>query len=237
MRLLVLQHHAAEHPGIFRDFLAEDGIEWDVVQLQDGDPLPAQADHDALWVMGGPMDVWEETRYPWLAPEKRFIGEAVFKHGKPFLGVCLGHQLLAEVAGGECRSMQHPEIGIHPVELTAASHDDRLLAGTAARFDTLQWHGVAVVDVPPEVHVLARSPAAPIQAIRVGDNAWGLQYHVEVTADTVDAWGRIPEYADALAQALGEGALATIRTATHERIDTLRANARCVYDNFMATAR
>ncbi len=237
MRLLVLQHHAAEHPGMFREFLEADGIDWDVVQLQDGDPLPPQADHDALWVMGGPMDVWQETRYPWLAPEKRFIREAVFTHGKPFLGCCLGHQLLAEVAGGECRAMLHPEIGIHAVELTAAAQQDALLAGTPEHFDTLQWHGVAVTQVPPEVTILAQSPVAPIQAIRVGDHAWGLQFHIEAGADTVDEWGQIPEYADALAQTLGKDALATIRSDTRDRLDDLRANARRVYDNFMAAAR
>jgi GMP synthase-like glutamine amidotransferase len=237
MRLLVLQHHAAEHPGIFRDFLAEDGVDWDAVQLQAGDPLPSLDLYDALWVMGGPMDVWEETRYPWLAPEKRFIHEAVFEHDLPFLGCCLGHQLLAEVAGGRCRAMQTPEVGIHPLELTPAADDDPLLADTPQTFEALQWHGVEVESVPADVAVLARSPAAEIQAIRVGARAWGLQYHVEVTSTTVDEWGEIPEYADSLQRVFGRDVLPELRAETQARIDTFAASARRIYDRFMRAAR
>ncbi|MFQ5934860.1 MAG: type 1 glutamine amidotransferase, partial [Acidiferrobacterales bacterium] len=77
MRLLVFQHIAVEHPGVFRDFLHADGIEWDVVELDNGDAIPALDRYDALWVMGGPMDVWEEDKYSWLASEKAAIREAV----------------------------------------------------------------------------------------------------------------------------------------------------------------
>ena len=237
MRLLVLQHHAAEHPGIFRDFLAEDGIEWDAVQLQDGDPLPSLDLYDALWVMGGPMDVWEETRYPWLAPEKRFIHEAVFEHDLPFLGCCLGHQLLAEVAGGRCRAMRTPEVGIHPVELTPEAQNDPLLADIPSPFEALQWHGVEVEYIPDDVAVLARSPAAEIQAIRVGNRAWGLQYHVEVTDTTVEEWGAIPEYADALQRVFGRDVLPELRADTDARMDAFATSARQIYDRFMQAAR
>ena len=77
MKILVFQHIPIEHPGIFRDFLAEDGISWDAVELDTGEPIPSLDDYDALWVMGGPMDVWEEVEYPWLKAEKQVIYEAV----------------------------------------------------------------------------------------------------------------------------------------------------------------
>lgn len=233
MRILVLQHHAAEHPGIFRDFMSDDGVEWDAVHLQDGDPLPPPRQYDALWAMGGPMDVWEETRFPWLAPEKRYIREAVFEHGLPFLGCCLGHQLLAEVAGGTCRAMHAPEVGLLAVELTEAGRTDPLLAGIEPRFEALQWHGAAVTQLPDDAHVLASSPAAPIQALRVGDHAWGLQCHVEATDATVDEWGAIPEYADALERVLGSDALPRLRADMAARSDAFHRNARRIYDNFM----
>ena len=73
MRLLVFQHIACEHPGRLRDFLKEDGVVWDAVQLDEGDPIPALNGYDALWVMGGPMDVWETDNHPWLAAEKEAL--------------------------------------------------------------------------------------------------------------------------------------------------------------------
>ncbi|MDA9944687.1 type 1 glutamine amidotransferase, partial [Paracoccaceae bacterium] len=112
MHLLVLQHARAEHPGIFRQFLQEDGHSWDAVHLDEGEALPALEGYDGLWVMGGPMDVWQEEAYPWLIAEKAFIQEAVEEKGLPFLGLCLGHQLLAEALGGSVGKSEIPEIGV-----------------------------------------------------------------------------------------------------------------------------
>ena len=103
MHILVLQHAKEEHPGSFRKFLKEDGHTWDTVELDVGENLPLIDSFDALWVMGGPMDVWEEEKYPWLKKEKEFIKIAVAEKGLPYFGVCLGHQLLAESLGGKSK--------------------------------------------------------------------------------------------------------------------------------------
>ncbi len=94
LRVLVFQHIAVEHPGVFRDFFAQDGIDWDAIELDEGETIPDLQGYDILMVMGGPMDVWEETAYPWLVEEKQAI-RAWIEAGRPFLGFCLGHQLLA----------------------------------------------------------------------------------------------------------------------------------------------
>ena len=101
MHILVLQHAREEHPGIFRKFLLEDGHTWDTIELDEGEKLPLIDSYDALWVMGGPMDVWEEEKYPWLHDEKVFIKNVVEEKGLPYLGVCLGCLLYTSDAADE----------------------------------------------------------------------------------------------------------------------------------------
>ncbi len=234
MRLLVLQHITVEHPGIFRDFLKEDGVEWDAVELDGGEPIPSLAGYDALWVMGGPMDVWEEERYPWLVDEKAVIREAVSERGMPFLGICLGHQLLADALGGTIASMISPEVGILDVELTPAGRSDPLLAGLPQGFKCLQWHGAEVVEPPPDATVLAGSSRCAVQALRVGENAYGLQYHVELTASTVSEWAQVSAYKQSLERVLGANALPRLDAEARLRMPAFNRDARRFYDNFMA---
>lgn len=236
MRILVFQHIAVEHPGIFRDFLAAEGIGWDAVELDAGEAIPDLAGYDVLWVMGGPMDVWQTDAHPWLAVEMAAIRDWV-ESGRPFLGICLGHQLLAAALGGTVGRMAAPEVGIMPVELTEAGRRDPLFHGVDRVSACLQWHGAAVVTPPPGAELLARSPACAAQAMRVGRTAYGLQYHVEATADTVPEWGCVPEYARALNAVQGAGALERLRDETAACLPALNRTARRLYDNFMALAR
>jgi GMP synthase-like glutamine amidotransferase len=232
MRFLVFQHIAIEHPGIFRDFLAADGVAWDAVELDAGEEIPSFDGYDALWVMGGPMDVWEEDRHPWLATEKRAIRAAV-ERGLPYMGVCLGHQLLGAAMGGRVGKAAKAEVGILDVALTEAGHRDPLFEGLAPVFKALQWHGAEVAAAPPGAVVLAESPLCGVQAIRVGRWAYGLQYHTELTLRTVDEWGRIPAYASSLDQTLGAGALPRLDGEARRHMADFNRDSRRLYDNFM----
>lgn len=233
MRILVFQHIPVEHPGIFRDFLAQAGIEWDTVELDQNAAIPGLDRYDALWVMGGPMDVWEEEKYPWLTAEKAAIREAVVERGLPFLGVCLGHQLLADALGGKVAPMKEPEVGILDVSLTGDAADDALFTGLPKTLKCLQWHGAEVIELPAHATVLARSPACAVQAFRVGKKAYGLQYHVELTAVTVSDWGQVPVYRQSLERTLGTGSMARLDAEARLRMPAFNRHARSLYDNFM----
>lgn len=117
MRALILQHTAGEHPGAFSDHIAAAGDSAHVVHLYRGDVVPDAAPFDPMIVMGGPMDVWEDDAHPWLASEKAAIANWV-RSGRPYLGVCLGHQLLVEAMGGACAKMAVPEVGVMPITLS-----------------------------------------------------------------------------------------------------------------------
>ena len=237
MHFLVFQHIEVEHPGILRDFMRADGVTWDAVELDAGEPIPALEGYDALIVMGGPMDVWEEDAHPWLVPEKAAIREAVAERGLPTLGVCLGHQLLAEALGGKVGPMAAPEVGILEVELTEAGRADPLFAGIAPTGNALQWHGAEVITAPQGATVLVRSPICAIQAFRSPPLAYAIQYHVELTPDTVREWGEIPAYAASLDKAMGPGALDRLDAEAAAGMAGFNADARRLYENFMSGIR
>ena len=235
--ILVFQHIAIEHPGVFRDFLREDGLGWTAVELDEGEPIPDLGAYDALWVMGGPMDVWEDDVHLWLEPERAAIREAVIDRKMPFFGFCLGHQLLAQALGGEVGPAAEPEIGIMEVELTEAGRASPIFDGVPVVHSCLQWHGAEVLRAPPGALTLAASPACAIQALGFAGHAFSIQYHIEITGDTVPQWGAVPAYEQALERAMGEGALSVFEARTAAGMADLNHHARCIYDNFMRIVR
>lgn len=237
MRLLVFQHIACEHPGVLRSFLRESGVSWDAVELDAFEPIPPLDAYDALWVMGGPMDVWDVEDCPWMMDEKRAIRRWVRELGRPFLGVCLGHQLLADALGGTCGPQRPPEIGVFDVELTAAGESDPLFAGLPRAFKALQWHSVAVAQPPEDAVILASSSDCRCQAMRIGSRAWSMQYHVEIEATTIREWGEVPAYAEALERTHGAGGLVRMGEAAMPHMTTFTDNARLLYRNFMQQVR
>ncbi len=237
MHILVLQHADVEHPGILRQFLAEDGHHMTQVELDQGETLPSVDGFDALWVMGGPMDVWQEDIHPWLKDEKEFIRDAVMERGLPFLGLCLGHQLLAEAIGGTVGPSETPEIGVMPVTVTELGAESVYFDSAPAQIDCLQWHSAEVKTLPSDVKVLATSPDCAVQAISWGPRAFSAQFHVEVEADTVANWAAISEYHSALEKALGDGAAESLEKAVVEKLETFNTLAERLYINWLqATA-
>lgn len=235
MHFVIFQHIACEHPGVFRRFFLEDNIATTAVQLDEGGTIPDLSEFDALWVMGGPMDVWQEDEHPWLVAEKAAIRHAVVDLKMPYMGLCLGHQLLAEALGGEVGPSQQPEIGIMDVSLNKAGLQSPFLKGLSKTQKCLQWHSAEITRVPDSVEVLASTQACQAQAMSYGTHAITMQYHVELEDDTVPNWGAIPEYKSALENAVGEGALQKFETEAAANMSGFNATAKTLYDNFLAT--
>jgi GMP synthase-like glutamine amidotransferase len=230
MRILVFQHLAVEHPGVFREFWAASGHEWDVVELDEGGTIPDMEPYSLLVVMGGPMDVWETDKHPWLVPEIAAIRRWVKELGRPYLGICFGHQLLTVALGGVVGLMASPEVGLTQVELTAEGLADQLLAGFPEVVETFQWHGAEASALPAGAVVLARNAACPTQAMRWGKHAYGFQYHVEITPSTVAEWGAVPEYQASLERALGDAA-ASLEADVATRLPAFRIAAARMNEN------
>jgi GMP synthase-like glutamine amidotransferase len=174
-----------EGPGRFAEWLPAHGVSIEIVHPYAGDALPAELDADALIVMGGPMGAYDDETAPWLPAVRDLLATAATTH-VPALGVCLGAQLLAVATGGRVeRGSNGPEIGLGEVDI---HHPDRLLAG--GRTPVVQWHYDTVTELPPDAELLASSAAYPVQAFRVGECVWGLQYHVEAAPDLIATWAR-----------------------------------------------
>ena len=235
MKILVLLHVSCEHPGIFREFLKEDGHEWHAVELDEGETAPPLDGFDALWVMGGPMDVWQEDAHPWLKEEKRLIQDAVQERGMPFLGLCLGHQLLAEALGGAAGPSETPEIGVMPVMQTEEGAQSVILDGLPMVLDCLQWHSAEVTALPEGAKVLMTSEACAVQAMSWGPRAFSAQFHIEVEPDTVDNWSKIPEYHSALVGALGEAGAEKLKAECDSRMADFGKHAERLYINWLQT--
>ena len=235
-RILVFQHLDVEHPGVFRDFMDEDGIKWEAVELDQGDTIPNLDSYDGLWAMGGPMDVWEEELYPWLKDEKAAIREAIVDRQMPFLGVCLGHQLLADALGGEVGPATAPEVGIYEVQKTTVGELSPFLVDLPNTMKCLQWHGAEVKQPPNGASVLATSPTCRVQALSYGYKALSTQYHTEISTITIDEWASVPTYRTALEKTLGPNAVEQFEAETNAHLQLFNRFAKRLFENWRACA-
>ncbi|MFL2533420.1 MAG: type 1 glutamine amidotransferase [Alphaproteobacteria bacterium] len=237
MKIISLQHIAIEDPGTFKDFLLADGHELTTIQLDEGENIPSNLDEfDAMLCMGGPMDTFMEDEFNWLVGEKKAIGEYVLNLKKPFLGFCLGCQLLGEVLGGKVVQSNPPEIGVLDIDVSDQAITDPVFNFLPSKIKALQWHSYEVqgLESNPNINIIGSSPTTKYQIFGYNNHAYGIQFHLEIRKSTVDDWAAVPEYKNALEQSLGEEALPLMKKEVNEEIDNMMAQCNQLYQNFIS---
>ena len=210
MEIIVLQHIKVEDPGYIKDLMLSDNFNLTTIELDQGEKISQDlSKFDGMFCMGGPMDTWMEEKYPWLIEEKKKIKEFVIDLKKPFLGFCLGCQLLGEVVGGKVIKSDPAEIGMMNVNFLKDKQNDILFSTFPGKIKTLQWHSYEVKDLESnkDITLLASSPTTKYQIFKYQNHAYGIQFHIEIKNTTVNDWGCVPEYKSALKTHFGDGAL------------------------------
>jgi len=235
MEILVLQHINIEDPGFIKDLMIKDGVNITTIELDEGEKIPNNLNFfDGMLCMGGPMDTWMEKDYPWLIEEKKKIKEFVVDLNKPYLGFCLGCQLLGEVIGGKVVKTNIPEIGMLDVNFLDEKKKDILFADFPQKITSLQWHSYEVQELEKnkDVTLIASSKETKYQIFRYKNNAYGIQFHIEIKDTTVNDWGCVPEYKSALENELGQGALEKFDKEARDNMNNMNNYSKILYTNF-----
>ena len=235
MEILVLQHINIEDPGYIKDLMIKDGVNITTIELDEGEKIPNNLNFfDGMLCMGGPMDTWMEKDFPWLIEEKKKIKEFVVELNKPYLGFCLGCQLLGEVIGGNVVKTNNPEIGMLDINFLDEKNKDILFADFPEKITSLQWHSYEVQELEKnrDVTLIASSKETKYQIFRYKNNAYGIQFHIEIKDTTVNDWGCVPEYKSALENQLGHGALEKFDKEAKENMTNMNNYSKILYTKF-----
>jgi GMP synthase-like glutamine amidotransferase len=232
MRVLTIVHEEDAGPGVFDPVLAASGADVDTwLAAQELEPPARPSAYDAIVTFGGSVHPNQEEQHPWLATEKRFLAEAL-RHQVPLLGICLGAELIAEADGTHVEKLAHPEIGWYEVVISAEGEADPLVGPIGDSFPALEWHSYGV-PLPAGATALAGN-ANCLQAYRLGNSAWGLQFHAEVTAEDFQHW--LDNYTsdeDAVAEGIDPAAIAR---ETAGRLSAWNELGRGICERFLQVA-
>ena len=233
--IIILQHIDIETPGYILDLMKKDNFNLTTIELDEGEKIPSDiAQFDGMFCMGGPMDTWMEEEYPWLIEEKNKIKEFVVDLQKPYLGFCLGCQLLGEVVGGKVVKSTPPEIGILDINMSDTFFNDHLFGKFDSTIKALQWHSYEVQNLESnnDVTLLGSSPTTKYQIFKYKNHAYGIQFHIEIKDTTVNEWGCVPEYKSALEEQLGDGALEKFDKEAQSNMIEMNNYSKILYSNF-----
>ena len=235
MEVIVLQHIKIEDPGYIKDLMLLDNVNLTTIELDEGEKIPNDLNKfDAMFCMGGPMDTWMEDKYPWLIEERKKIKNFVVDLQKPYLGFCLGCQLLGEAVGGKVVKSNPAEIGMMDINFSNKKNNDSLFSSFPNKIKSLQWHSYEVnnLESNKDVTILASSPITKYQIFKYKNHAYGIQFHIEIKDTTVNEWGCVPEYKSALEEQLGVGALEKFDKEAKSNMIEMNNYSKILYSNF-----
>jgi|SRR5581483_1262362 len=223
------QHIDCEGPGSLAEVFKSHRIEMEILKPFKGDAVPDRIG-DGLVVLGGPMGVYEEKKFPWMTAELKAIRKCL-DASLPVLGICLGSQMLAHAAGGQVFRGAQPEVGWFPIQLTPDGQFDPLLLEVPKTFEAFHWHGDTFT-LPSGAVRLAGNEYYPNQIFKTGRNAYGFQCHLEVTGEMVKNWAAL--YAKELTPQGGPNRPERIEDHLLENAKALRTLSEMVFARFAA---
>ena len=235
MEIIILQHIKVEDPGYIKDLMLRDGFNLTTIELDEGEKIPEDLNKfDAMFCMGGPMDTWMEKKYPWLIEEKNKIKKFVIDLKKPFLGFCLGCQLLGEIVGGKVVKSKPAEIGILDIDFSINKENDLIFSSFPKKIKALQWHSYEVIDLEKnkDITLLASSPTTKYQIFKYQNHAYAIQFHIEIKNTTVNDWGCVPEYKSALEKEFGVNALNKFDQEAKKNMQQMNGFSKILYLKF-----
>jgi len=230
-KILICQHVGYEILGTLNPLFKEAGFRLRYLNFGRFPDLRPEVDgYDGIVLLGGPMNVDQEARFPHLTHEIRMV-ETAMKRGLPVLGICLGSQLIAKALGAWVGRNPSREIGWHEVALTEAGRKDPILTHFQEKESLFHWHG-DTFELPAGAVHLAASSTCQNQAFRYGERIYGFQFHLEVDQPMIDRWLVVPQHLGELAETQGKMSPERIREETPRRIERLKALSEKTFGEF-----
>ena len=233
-KILLLQHSWEDPKGFVGDLLDERHIPYDVVQVEE-ETIPDPAQYAAIITLGGPQQAYDEQQYPYLLEEKR-VTRQIVAQAIPYLGICLGGQILADALGGRAKPHTMAEVGFYEVQITDEGQHDPLLAGLPGHQKVFHWH-TDTFDLPDGAVLLATNSNTHNQAFRYGTNAYGLQYHIELDTAMLSTWLHHPQFEESALSELGLERYQQLEQESKTAFALYHQHTRIMLDNFLSICK
>ncbi|MAI76513.1 MAG: glutamine amidotransferase [Rickettsiales bacterium] len=234
--LIVLQHDQNEDLEIIEEYLLFHKFLIKKIRLYLNEEIPKNIDkYDLMISLGGPMDTWMEKEHPWLIKEKKVIKKFVITLEKPFLGICLGCQILGEVLGAKVVKSKKKEIGFLDVSINKDKYFDKNFIDFPNIFKVFQWHSYEVVSLlNPKIKIIASSKSTKNQVFKYKNHAYGIQFHFELKENTIKNWCKNKEFKKIIDKIFGENSVNLINEKYKDELMTMNRLCKKFLEKFLS---